>query len=1273
MTTRSSTNLLAMRVLTVFLVAMQVLLPLGQARAAVDISTVPLEATSNVPTNLMLTLSVEFPTGVVAAYNDNPNSDPGFECPGRDFGVAGAIYGVGVCYFDNRTYLGYFDPQKCYAYAAAERFEPVAAGQGPNLHHCDGTRWSGNFLNWATMHAIDEFRWALTGGDRVVDTTTETVLEKARHTGQGANNYFPIKRVGPAFGTVPALAPNTVSPKNWGSLFVRVSGSGDPEPLSKAGVANSEGRVMQIADNPSFTGAETYLVRVKVCDPSFPETQTTCTAYGSSLKPTGLIQRNAERLRFGVTSYLNDDNQSRPGGVIRSRMKFVGPENIVPLSTPTTNANREWDPDTGVLDANPNTADAGASGVSQSGVINYLNKFGKANGYKSFDTLSEMFYEATRYMRNLLPTPEFTAGLTDPMKDGFPVITNWTSLDANDANNRPIQYSCQRTFFLGIADSNTWCDSTVPGDTRGLCGHPTLPAETTLNVATLNDTIGGLEGLGTLSTQQVFEGTYNVAGLGYWANTNDMLPTQADQPWTTGNQTAKSFWVDVRETGSVGGRNQMWLAAKYGGFDSAGPNNTLLTQPENQAAWDANGDGVPDNYFTGDRPDRLVDSLKTIFQGVNDQTISGAGAAVSAQTLETGGSAYEVQYFTRDWSGDVLGNQLTFDAAGVPTETNIWRAKLRLDAQAAGAGWDTGRRIVTSNGSISAQNSGIAFRWADLTTAQQGFLANDPDLLDYLRGRKSAEGTKFRTRRAILGDIVNSDAVFVAAPSEAYVDSTNPGFSAFRAANLTRTPIVYVGANDGMLHAFNADTTTGTTTGGTELFAYVPSFVLPGPNARLISDPDFDGLARRASLNNFEHKFYVDGTPVTRSVDFARTCTAPVTGCTFDPALASDWRTILVGGLRSGGKGYYALDITDPSAITSENAAAARVLWEFTDEDMGLTFGRPLIAKTAKYGWVVILPSGYNNTTGANPGRGFLYVLNARTGGLLEKIGPFGTGDAANPSGFAHVAGFTPNFGDFTVTQVYGGDPTGSVWRFDLTAASGSYPAPVQLAALRDAAGAAQPVTTEPRVEIDPNITIPDPNLRPRWVFVGTGKLLGLTDLLANPASDQTQTFYAFRDGTVANPLATGLPIDDRANELVQLTDPLAGVTVPTGKSGWFIDLANTNTALAQRVVNEPTANEGVIAWIGQIPSTDPCRPGPTSTAFAVEYATGRSRLTNYLGVSVASFTTTSTALRIMFVKVGGRVRAVLSTEKGAMERLPGQFEYGGGTPVRLNWREILN
>jgi hypothetical protein len=159
----------------------------------------------------MLDLSVEWPTGVVAAYNDNyvdpaTPGNAGYGCSGREENSGNSI---GRCYFDDRTYLGYFDPLKCYEYvgnagtsstppenpsSTKGYFTPTALGSGPNGHQCSG-KWSGNFLNWGLMQAIDTFRWNLTGGDRVVDAPNKTIIEKARHSGQGRYTQFPIKKL----------------------------------------------------------------------------------------------------------------------------------------------------------------------------------------------------------------------------------------------------------------------------------------------------------------------------------------------------------------------------------------------------------------------------------------------------------------------------------------------------------------------------------------------------------------------------------------------------------------------------------------------------------------------------------------------------------------------------------------------------------------------------------------------------------------------------------------------------------------------------------------------------------------------------------------------------------------------------------------------------------------------------------------------------------------------------------------------------------------------
>lgn len=264
-----------------------------------------------------------------------------------------------------------------------------------------------------------------------------------------------------------------------------------------------------------------------------------------------------------------------------------------------------------------------------------------------------------------------------------------------------------------------------------------------------------------------------------------------------------------------------------------------------------------------------------------------------------------------------------------------------------------------------------------------------------------------------------------------------------------------------MLHAFNGDT-SGAPGGGQERFAYAPSFAFNGPGSP--ATPAVNGLAALATVD-YQHHFYVDSTPTVADVDFARAGVSPstVASGTFD------WHTLLVGGLGKGGQGYYALDITDPTTMSgSETGLASKVLWEFTDPDLGYTFGRPVIAKTREYGWVVIIPSGYNNVNGpvTNQGKGFLYILNAKTGALLAKV-TTGVGTATTPSGLGYISGYTIDFADYTVEQIYGGDLLGNVWRFDVSQSSGAtYPAPVAIAQLTDPSGAAQPVTAPPQIQV---------------------------------------------------------------------------------------------------------------------------------------------------------------------------------------------------------------
>jgi type IV pilus assembly protein PilY1 len=494
-----------------------------------------------------------------------------------------------------------------------------------------------------------------------------------------------------------------------------------------------------------------------------------------------------------------------------------------------------------------------------------------------------------------------------------------------------------------------------------------------------------------------------------------------------------------------------------------------------------------------------------------------------------------------------------------------------------------------------------------------------------------------------------------------------------------------VGANDGMMHAFDGDVGSPATispaaaavapggTFGQELWAYVPNMVLAGPTLPTAT-PTVDGLAARSAATSFSHKYYVDATPFARDIDFNETIGASASSCANPGTTGCSWRTIVVGGLGKGGRGYYALDVTNPVDWTSEAAVAGKVLWEFTDEDMGYSFGRPVIVRTARDGWVVILSSGYNNTFGSDSthhGKGYIFVVNARTGALIEKIST-GVGSATDPSGFAHPAAFIPDSTTFLTDYVYGGDLNGNLWRFDLRGTPGTYSVPTKIATLTDTATpvvAPQPITIEPKIEIGKNGI-------DRWVFIGTGQLLTLNDM----SNTQLQTFYAFRDGSRSQvygsippqtPLPVGISFPATRGNLV-VNSSLSTGHVANSTTGWYYDLHPS-----EKITTPLVANEGLISWNGYLPTTDACAPGAASNLYVTDYETGTSRLYAN-GAQIQYFSSSTYLIKLQFLKdSSGKIRAVItvgdSSGGNQIQKLEGQFGRAAGIPVRVNWREIQN
>lgn len=1216
-------------------------------QAATPLADQPVFSTVAVPGNLALALSVEYPTAISVAHTDST-------------------------YDPSKTYLGYFDPAKCYLYSysateADRHFYP--AGLASNRACADVGKWSGNYMNWATMQTIDPFRWALTGGYRSTDTATTTILEKAYGSNQGSDSNFPDRTL----GTSTLVADAT--PLTWSSMKARVRTLGNKMRFTRTGNLGNT----PTAYDPSATLSDATVyelsVRVKVCDSSAAAggLESNCTRYpAGNYKPTGLIQQYADQIRYSAFGYLNDGNLSRDGGVLRAQQKFVGPTEPVPGSTPVSNAATEWDASTGVMTINPDAADATATStlfgvtVSNSGVMNYLNKFGQITpgSYKTHDPVGELYYAALRYFKNLGNVPEYTSmsGQTAATKttwiDGFPVITDWKD---------PIQYSCQKNFVLGIGDVNTHADRNLPGATGSSePGKPAMvTADTTVDALVATNKVGALQGIGNIGNTQGYGGCCNnngalMAGLAYDANAKDIRPDDATKPNTKGRQTVQTYWLDILEYQNYKTNNQFYLAAKYGGFnvpDTFEPYSRTEDIPE--AWWHTTTDTIggqprPDTYYTASRPDQMVLGLTKAFASIASKLKSYTTSFSTSlpQVATSGVASYATQFDAKAWSGEMVASTSTLDEqTGAPALIESWRFSARLDSQAAGTGWDTGRRIATFN---TETNAGAPFRTANLSASQ--LLALDTsyrtgddsaDYLNYLRGDRtherasSASGSAkaYRDRASLVGDIVGSKARPVGRPDAPYSSAANPGYATFKSDQAARKTMVYVGTNQGMLHAI--DGSLSGTGAGQEVFAYVPGALYAGASGlKTLGNPDFI------------HYNFVDAPPAVADLDFGRT----------PGGSGTNWRTLLVGGLGKGGKGLYAIDITDPSAMTSEAAVASGVLWEFSHADLGYTYGEPAIVKTKKYGWVLIFGSGYNNSDG----QGYFFIVNPRTGALLEKIGT-GAGSVADDAGLAHVQAFLLDRTDGTADSVYAGDLHGNLWRLDLTAASGAYPAPQKIAQLTDASGVRLPVTSRPLVVIQPGSNR-------RYVTVGTGRLLHSNDI----GSTQAQRFFAVIDGSGARfnkstDLPSGITFPISTAKLQPLTDLTQKVTLDfTSQIGWFVDLGQVAGGAGWRVISDSTSFLGVVAFTAMVPSTDSaCEPSGTSRVYAIDLGSGSSKLVNSASTVVPYLSTLPGVVTdLRFYSVAGKPRLLAGTDTGATGAMPGQW-----TPTvtlrQLNWREV--
>ncbi|MCB1761953.1 MAG: pilus assembly protein PilY [Gammaproteobacteria bacterium] len=611
-------------------------------------------------------------------------------------------------------------------------------------------------------------------------------------------------------------------------------------------------------------------------------------------------------------------------------------------------------------------------------------------------------------------------------------------------------------------------------------------------------------------------------------------------------------------------------------------------------------------FFSAANPDEFAERLSDTLSQITGRIGSSASIATNSTRLDADTFIYQARFDSNGWVGNLLGykiDQTTGDVIDANTGTPdvvdpFWEAGSLLDSRSSA------RDIFTHEAADSDGDGspGVDFLWNDdFPTAFKALLNTGPSgadslgelRLQFLHGDRTQElpSGPFRQRDSRLSDIVNSDPAFVGQQDYGYnllPGSEGSSYVSYRASSAykNRPGVVYVGANDGMLHAFHGET-------GNELFAYIPENLLP--NLWQLTDP------------NYSHRFFVDAAPNGR-----------------DAYLDSSWRSVLVGATGAGGMSVFALDVTDPL-----NFDKTDVLWEFSssnDADLGYTIGQPSVVRLPNGAWAAVFGNGYDSTNR----HAVLFIVNLETGALIKKIDT-GVGDASTPNGLATPVVVDTNE-DRIGDRVYAGDLLGNLWAFDISDnsnltkwevdyKSGSTLLPLFTALDED--GNSQPITAKPQTGKHPKGGV--------MVYFGTGKYFepgdgtnngknsfyGLwDDFSANSPAPIPSGFRTSGSTTLLQQVITHETYDDASdnswlgNSDGDLTNDTENpfnddlrVTTDTAidwstNYGWFIDLKSPLPSRGwegERSVSAPLLLEGRVVFTTLIPTGDPCKTGGES------------------------------------------------------------------------------
>ncbi|OYO25717.1 pilus assembly protein [Janthinobacterium sp. PC23-8] len=1084
--------------------------------------------------------------------------------------AAGAAYAGD--YDAMHAYAGYFDARRCYGYpyrisegvsvpdwrlSTAHFF---ASKMADARHSCGGDSFSGNFLNWAATSLLDIVRYALTGGDRVIDEVRKTVLQRA-YLPDGHNgvdfyahpDYFPRKllRAG-----VREATPFMVEQLAIVSCRNRLLFGDGAQPLEGS------------CEAPGTSGAlGVFLARVQVCDgaegPSRPDL---CMAYGKNYKPAGALQREGERVRVGVFGHAS--GAPAYGGLLQAPLVYAGAQRwSAPDFLPEENAEAQWRAATGVEAGNQ-------------GAIAYINTLGRSDeaslgAYAAGAPQAELLYESLRYLQG----------------------RQASSVAAAPASWRdPRQASCQRQVVITLGDAGAAQDRYVPGHipaansgerARGVDAYATPPFDVmawtrAVGVLESDATQGNPQPLPALAALERLEhgrhgASFYAAGLAYWSHRQTLRAGGEPVEHYAGDLHAMTASPDAATLPSP-----LLLAAKYGGFadDNGDGNPFRATAGDAYFEWSVDG-RWPARYLPGNDPPALIALLRAAVRQARRATVAATIAGPSLMALASGAEqAYLFQ------------SRINLADGAMRVSRDAVRLGVDGDVAAGKPVWQISGGSVSNRPvhTLDAQGALMPLAWDRLDKEQRrAFDLHDDGQgavrLDYLLGQRTHEvgqpGGLLRRRAGGLSAAPHGNLVYVGTPG---LGLPGVDYLQHRQRARQRRKMLYLATGDGLLRGIDAGN-------GTEVYAYLPQALLA--RAALASGTDGDAGP------------LLDGAAASAEV-----------------LAAGRWKTVLASSMGAGAQGVFALDVTDPARFAQDGAlweftdrddaiiGNLRAPPAFARLNMGGKQGKPV------YRDMVVATSGYNNTqddgkdsAAASPAAAiFLLALDKAVGTpwLLGsnyhrlKLPLRNDEGAAGAYALAPPALVTGN--DGALNYLYAGDLQGNIWRIDMSTGP---PWKDEMGrklvfVARDAQGRRQSVTQQLKVAYAPGGGY--------LLLFGTGKLMESPDTW--PAALLPQSFYAVHDDLSEQTPTRGR--DDLAVRKVGLVADAGGLAIDgeplhyTGggaRHGWYLDFIGTDKT-GERSVHGAVLAAGRVAFNTVLPGRDACAR-PATRLYVLDVLSG--------------------------------------------------------------------